>query len=77
MSCHPCNNKKANKLIKPLTIPRAPTYFELVNKRKKFPLVIGDYSWNKYLNWDEDKVSIGNTKRYSLNIGDINDHTAE
>lgn len=70
IACRDCNNKKSNKLIKPKMEPRQPSYFELVNKRKKFPLVVGDLSWNKYLGWDDDLVIIGSPKKFSLNLGE-------
>jgi 5-methylcytosine-specific restriction endonuclease McrA len=59
MSCRPCNQKKADKYIQPLKKPHKPTYFELVNRRKKFPLYIGHPCWQDYLMWDEGLIRVG------------------
>lgn len=60
-SCASCNLEKSHFLkMKPNIKPRKPTYYELVNKMKKFPLVIGHESWNHYLRWDEDKIILKN-----------------
>lgn len=62
LSCRRCNELKADKYMKPLKQPKAPTYFELVYNRKKHPLTISDLNWQKYINWDESLLLIGNTK---------------
>lgn len=49
VACFPCNQKKANKYIKPLTTPRVPSYFELVHKRMKFPVSVPDDAWMAYI----------------------------
>lgn len=59
MSCRRCNEDKADKYKKPIKIPSAPTYYELANKRKKYPVVISHPSWQKYLGWDDNLVKIG------------------
>ena len=48
-SCMPCNSAKGNKLIKPRKVPYEPTYYELVNKRKKFHTEIPHESWRTYI----------------------------
>ena len=48
-SCMPCNSAKGNKLIKPRKSPYEPTYYELVNKRKKFHTDIPHESWRTYI----------------------------
>jgi 5-methylcytosine-specific restriction endonuclease McrA len=62
MSCRRCNEYKADKYIKPIKKPRSPTYYELVHNRKKYPLLIADKIWQKYLNWDESLILMGHSK---------------
>ncbi len=49
ISCQKCNHSKSNKLIKPKRAPYRPDYYELVAKRKKFPMNIPHPSWEQYL----------------------------
>lgn len=49
ISCGKCNHSKGNKLIKPQRMPYRPTYYELVNKRKKFPMNLAHPSWENYI----------------------------
>lgn len=70
-SCKDCNQKKADKYGKPLRPPSVPTYFELSNNRKKHPITIPDMIWQKYLNWDENKVRLGKPKdKFEILLGD-------
>lgn len=62
MCCRKCNELKADKYMKPIKKPRSPTYFELVHNRRKYPLLISDRAWQKYLNWDESLLLMGNNK---------------
>lgn len=72
MSCRKCNELKADKYIKPIRKPHYPTYYELVNNRKKHPLYINDLVWQKYLNWDESLLKIGRSKNsYCLRIEEL------
>lgn len=49
-ACAPCNAGKGNnKRIKPKKAPHKPTYWELIDKRKKFPFDIRHQDWNDYL----------------------------
>ena len=49
-ACGPCNTRKGNKTsMKPLKIPYAPNYYELVNKRKQLEMHIAHPSWKAYL----------------------------
>lgn len=58
-ACHPCNNKRGhNQKIQPLRKPYKPTYYELVNIRKEFPLIVPDESWLFYLQWPEENVIV-------------------
>lgn len=58
-ACSSCNMEKSHYMkMKPTNEPKKPTYHELVNKRRKFPLVIHHKDWNDYLGWDEDLIAI-------------------
>ena len=49
-ACFPCNAAKADKVgHKPRVKPYKPEYFELVNKRKKFPFVVKHDEWLQYI----------------------------
>ena len=49
-ACGPCNAGKGNnKKIVPKVKPRKPNYYELVEKRKKFPFEIRHPDWALYL----------------------------
>jgi 5-methylcytosine-specific restriction endonuclease McrA len=67
LACRECNQKKADKYMKPIKAPHKPTYFELVNKRKKHPLIVAHPVWQEYVLWDESLVTVGNKfKKYHL-----------
>jgi len=58
-ACFECNCKRGNNsLLRPKKTPKAPTYYELLDKRKKLPMVIKDTAWADYLPQDWDKDSI-------------------
>lgn len=49
-SCHYCNSKKGNnRKIVPIRLPYRPSYFNLVEKRKKIPWDVKHPSWLEYL----------------------------
>ena len=56
-ACKDCNaNKGNNERIRPKYMPVKPTYYELLAKRKKYPVRIADPEWAAYLGWDENLV---------------------
>jgi len=56
-ACHSCNGKKAHfTTMKPKTLPKKPSHWELINKRKNYVITIPDMRWNLYLQWDESKI---------------------
>jgi 5-methylcytosine-specific restriction endonuclease McrA len=58
-ACGPCNMEKAHHHdMRPTRLPYRPTYFELVEKRKRFPTAVSHESWVPYLGWDENKIII-------------------
>lgn len=53
-ACGPCNaNKGNNKKIVPKFKPTRPSYFQLVEKRKKMPFDVAHESWKMYLGVDQ------------------------
>lgn len=58
-ACVPCNLEKAHhKHMQPNKKPYHPTYWDMVEKRKKFPVAVPHKSWLPYLGWDEKLVAI-------------------
>lgn len=63
-ACSACNTKKANhREMKPKVLPYKPTYYELADKRRKFPIHIPSMDWNEYLQWPEELVNIRGEKK--------------
>lgn len=57
MSCIPCNSKKGHRTDwKPVNKPYRPNYFQLYNKRKKFPIQIADNEWRSFIDFPDDKI---------------------
>ena len=49
-ACGPCNHNKGDKThMKPIKVPYAPDYYDLVNKRKQLDMNIQHHSWSSYL----------------------------
>jgi len=49
-ACSDCNSRKGNnKKIKPKSVPSKPSYYQLVDKRKKLEWDLGHPSWRDYL----------------------------
>lgn len=56
-ACFHCNSCKGHSVnMKPLKAPTKPSYYDLVNKRKKFPIVVPHKSWIPYIGWSEDLI---------------------
>lgn len=63
-SCSACNTRKANHSeMKPKKLPYKPTYYELADKRRNFPIQIPQMSWNVYLQWPEELITLKNYKK--------------
>ena len=57
-ACGPCNWERGDNIkIKPINKPVKPTYYNLVNNRKRYPIYLKHKSWNDYLQWNEKLVS--------------------
>lgn len=57
-ACHECNTKKGSDITIPKNRPYIPTYYDLLKKRKKYPIVIHDESWLNFIDWPREKVII-------------------
>ena len=58
-SCKECNFRKGNnKTVKPKVAPHRPSYYELVAKRRRFPVKIRDPEWKTYIDWPEDMIQL-------------------
>jgi 5-methylcytosine-specific restriction endonuclease McrA len=64
LSCPNCNFSRGNDTrIQPIKKPLKPSYYELVNYRKKFPITVSHESWKQFLNWPEELIIIGNNNK--------------
>lgn len=56
-ACHTCNSKKSNFLdMRPLNKPIKPTYWTLMEKIKKYPIIIDHESWRSFIGWDGELI---------------------
>jgi 5-methylcytosine-specific restriction endonuclease McrA len=59
-ACQPCNNKKSHfSIMKPMKKPNQPTYYQMVERAKNFPMCVYD-DWNYFLQWPDDLVIVKN-----------------
>lgn len=49
--------------MKPRVLPYKPTYYELADKRRRFPIQVPAMSWNEYLQWPEELVNLRGVKK--------------
>lgn len=58
-SCKDCNSEKGNDgSIVPKKMPKKPSYYEILNKRKTLPIHIRDEEWKFYIDWPEHLVKV-------------------
>lgn len=58
-ACMPCNLKKAHyDKMKPVKAPIKPTYYQIVDKARKYPIIVPHASWIDYIGWDRDLVTV-------------------
>jgi 5-methylcytosine-specific restriction endonuclease McrA len=59
-ACKKCNNAKGDSVSsrwKPIKMPWKPNYYQMIDIRKKYPIVIDDESWRPFLpNWASDVI---------------------
>lgn len=58
-SCKECNSQKGNdpKII-PKKMPKRPTYYEILAKRKTLPIHIRDAEWKFYIDWPDHLIKV-------------------
>ena len=58
-ACEPCNLKKAHyDHMQPKREPYQPTYWDMVERRKKRPIAVPSKTWIQWLGWDPKLVAI-------------------
>lgn len=58
-SCGPCNFKKGcDRTVLPKNKPYKPTYYELLNIRKEYPLMIPSANWIDYIDWPNENLFV-------------------
>jgi 5-methylcytosine-specific restriction endonuclease McrA len=58
-SCKDCNSQKGNDArIVPKKMPKKPAYYEILAKRKTFPIHIRDADWAYYIGWPEHLIRL-------------------
>lgn len=58
-SCKDCNSEKGNDgSIVPKKMPKKPSYYEILAKRKTLPIQIRDAEWQYYIDWPEHLVRV-------------------
>lgn len=63
-ACHSCNLEKAHYMkMKPKTVPKRPSYWELAAKVMGYPITVPHESWIDYIGWDPALVSVRQRKR--------------
>jgi 5-methylcytosine-specific restriction endonuclease McrA len=60
-ACSSCNLKKGDHAPvgqwKPKQSPYKPSYYQLLNMRRKFPIVVDDHNWMQFLgDWESDVI---------------------
>ena len=76
-ACSPCNNKRGCDFrIKPKIPPYRPTIYEMVERRREFPIEVPHHSWVEYLMWPEDKITVvpkrrGKSKSASFSLDQL------
>lgn len=57
-ACKPCNWRKSDKIMKPITSPLRPNWHQINAASKYYDLHIPDAGWQDYLNWPEENLHI-------------------
>jgi len=58
-SCKDCNSDKGNDgKIVPKKMPKKPSYYEILNKRKNLPIHIRDEEWKFYIDWPDHLIKV-------------------
>ncbi len=58
-ACKSCNSAKGNdEKIVPKVMPKKPTYFDILKKRRTMPIQIRDAEWKYYIDWPDHLVTV-------------------
>jgi len=58
-SCKDCNSDKGDDAtIVPKKMPKKPTYYEILAKRKLLPIHIKDEEWKYYVDWPDNLIKV-------------------
>lgn len=71
-ACTPCNSKKgSNKKVVPSKRPRKPSYYEMIDLRKNYPLVVPCPQWGAYLGWPEENLFVREKEKKILRANGV------
>lgn len=57
--CVPCNRSRGdNASIRPINQPYRPTYYEIAEKAKRYPITVPDISWGDFIGWDKNLINV-------------------
>jgi 5-methylcytosine-specific restriction endonuclease McrA len=71
-ACSPCNNRRGCDFrIQPVIKPYRPTYYEMVSRRREFPLEVPHESWVEHLCWPEDNIVVKPHRRGKARNGSM------
>lgn len=63
-ACGPCNSRRGcNTKLQPHRMPYRPSYWEMAEKAKQYPLIVPHDSWLYYLDWNPDLITVKNKSR--------------
>lgn len=58
-ACYPCNQMRGNNTkIKPAKAPYRPSYFEMVDKVRQYPITVPHESWGYYIGWKPELIKV-------------------
>lgn len=58
-ACGPCNWRRGNNTrIQPKKQPYRPSYMEMANKCRKYPITVPSVHWAPYIGWSEELIRI-------------------
>jgi len=57
-ACGPCNVKKGDRPVKPITKPVKPTWYQINGAALHYDLYIPDMAWQDFLHWPEEKLHL-------------------
>jgi 5-methylcytosine-specific restriction endonuclease McrA len=71
-ACYDCNSRKGCDFrIQPKIKPHRPSYYEMVARRREFPLAVPHHSWVEHLMWPEENILIKPKRRGKSKNGSV------